>query len=98
MRTREQVEAWLEDRFPDGGQVMLADGLEDAFLGIVERYGEPPVAAYDKAKVLDIFRRRDGMTPEDAQEFFDFNVIGAGVGPLTPVFLTRATFTKGLVS
>ena len=31
----------------------------------------------------------------DAEEFFEFNVIGACVGPKTPLFLTRDCFDAG---
>ena len=32
---------------------------------------------------------RDGMSYEDAIEFFDFNMIGAWVGEFTPIFIRR---------
>jgi hypothetical protein len=34
-----------------------------------------------------ILIERDGMTDEEAMEYFDFNVQGAWVGESTPVFL-----------
>ena len=69
-------------------EALLADGFDEAFLGMVERYGiSAPVALYDKEKCLQILVDRDGMTYEEAVEFFDFNVIGAWVGEFTPYFL-----------
>jgi hypothetical protein len=35
---------------------------------------------------------RDGMSWEEAQEFFDFNIKGAWVGPNTPVFVQDELF------
>ena len=67
--------------------ILLADGLDDALLGIVERKGSPPVALYDQRKCLAVFMERDGMSQEEAQEFFDFNVVDAYVGDRTPAFL-----------
>ena len=46
-----------------------------------------PVAVYDKEKCLEILTERDGMSWEEAVEYFDFNVAGAWVGESTPVFL-----------
>jgi hypothetical protein len=31
---------------------------------------------------------RDGMERDEAEEFFDFNIEGAYVGPETPVFIS----------
>jgi len=67
---------------------LLADGLEDALIGIVERFGQPPLALYDREKCIQIFMDRDGMTWQDAEEFFQLNVIGAWVGNGTPAFAT----------
>lgn len=68
------------------GEALLADGFEGALIGIVERFGMDPIALYDKEACLDILIKRDRMTPEDAAEYFDFNVIGAWMGNGTPAF------------
>ena len=44
-----------------------------------------PVVTYDYRKVIDIFA--EDMSHEEAQEYFDFNVIGAWVGEGTPIFI-----------
>ena len=67
-------------------KAVLCDGLEDALVGIATRFGMEPVAAYDRAKIIDIYVKRDGMTHDEAEEFFEFNVIGAYVDHV-PVFL-----------
>lgn len=76
---------WPEDEELD--DVLLCDGLEDAFVGLVERFGQEPIACYDLDRVLDGYVERDGMTWEEAQEFFSFNVIGGWVGERTPCFI-----------
>ena len=82
--TREEI----EELVGDDEEVLLADGFEDAFLGLAERCGSEPVAVYDYAKAVRILMDRDGMTEEDAEEWMGFNVLGAYVGPQTPWFLT----------
>jgi len=76
--------------------MLLADGLEDAFVGVCERFGFPePVAAYDRDKCIEILMR-DGGTREDAEEYFYFNTIGAWVGEQTPVFVRMVTLKEAI--
>jgi len=69
--------------------ILLADGFDFAFLGIAERCGSPPVAVYDRDACIRLLVSRDGMTPEEAEEYFEYNVVGAYVGEQTPWFLTK---------
>ena len=68
-------------------ELLTADGLDDAIIGIGSRCGQLPVVVYDSAKVIDILIERDGMSHEEAEEFFSFNIEGAWVGEQTPVWL-----------
>ena len=78
-----------------GAGLLLATGFEDAFLGIGSRFGwHEPVAVYDHGRCLQILEERDGMTPEGAVEFFDFNVLGAWVGEQTPMFVAVASLAE----
>lgn len=82
------IEAFIEDQVGDDQQVLLADGLEDAFVGIGSAFNAVPVAIYNKDKVIEILMTRDGMTIDEAYEFFDFNIAGAYVGESTPIFMS----------
>ena len=53
----------------------------------------PPIACYDKDKVIARLRD-DGMNWEEAVEFFEFNQLGAWMGEKTPCFLTLGKTTK----
>ena len=68
-------------------EALLADGFEDAFVGLARRCGQPTLAAYSVPKALRVLMDRDGMSEEDAVEFFEFNVVGAWAGPHTPIWL-----------
>jgi hypothetical protein len=59
--------------------------FDEAILGVAERFGMDPVVAYDRSRVIDIYAR--DMTREEAEEFFEFNTIGAWLGDATPVFI-----------
>lgn len=67
--------------------VLLADGFEHCFVGLGQQFSSPPVAVYDRDACVALLMARDGMSAEDAEEFFAFNVAGAYVGPQTPMFL-----------
>ena len=68
---------------------MTADGFDDAIIGIGSRCGQPDLIVYDVDKCLDILVDGDGMSYEEAQEYFSFNVEGAWVGEGTPIWLHR---------
>ena len=61
-----------------------ADGLEDALIGTGWQFIQA-LMVYSVKKVLEILMTRDGMSYEEAREFFEFNIVGAYVGPGTPV-------------
>ena len=67
-------------------EIMLADGFDEAFIGVGYHFNKT-LAVYDKQRCLQVLVDRDGMTHDEANEYFEFNVIGAYVGPLTPVFM-----------
>jgi hypothetical protein len=60
---------------------------DQAIIGVMERAGGSPVIAYDTQKILDILVR--SMPMEDAQEFFEYNILGAYMGDRTPVYITK---------
>jgi len=70
-------------------EAMLADGFDNAILGVCVQFGSEPVAAYDFNKCVEILMERDGMEREEAIDFINFNVVGAYVGLNTPVFIMR---------
>ena len=68
---------------------VLADGFEPAFVGLAVRFDwDRPVAVYDREACIRVLVERDGMTHEDAVEFFNFNTLGSWVGEQTPIYVT----------
>lgn len=84
--TRDQIDSLADDH--DIEDALLADGFEDAFIGFAERCGAGPVAVYDYANAVKVLVDRDGMSEEEAEEYLQFNVLGAYVGEQTPWFVT----------
>ena len=65
----------------------FADGFNEAFIGYAER-GATRIALYDTRKCVAILCERDGMSPDDALDFFYYNVVPAWVGDETPGYVT----------
>ena len=66
--------------------VIVADGFEDALIGVGQQFNKA-MAVYDRQKSIEILMERDGMSDEEAVEYFEYNVTGAWVGEYTPIFL-----------
>ncbi len=71
-------------------EALIMDGFDDCVVGILERFGiDQPIVVYDREKVIAKLIDRDGMTHEEALEFYYFNQVGAWVGEKTPAFLIK---------
>jgi hypothetical protein len=85
---RDGISNYIEDNYPEYiNDILLADGFEEAFIGVAESFDDAPRACYDSAKCIDILIKRDGMDCGEAVEYFEFNVRGAYLGEYTPVFI-----------
>lgn len=72
--------------------VLTLDGFEDCVVGITlyagwEGYVEER-SVYDAGMIIEKLESQ-GLSYEDAIEYFEFNVIGAYLGPKTPIFINR---------
>ncbi len=82
----DDVRAWIAEH---NEEALLADGFEDAIIGIAERCSKQPLVVYDAEKCIKILMERDGMEEDEAAEFFQFNTLGAWMGEHTPLFLWK---------
>jgi hypothetical protein len=73
------------DQFAEGA--IILDGLDDAIIGIVEEFGNGPRILYSKQKILTILCERDLMTMSEAEEFYDYNILGLYAGEQNAIFL-----------
>lgn len=77
----------LIDIFPDE-EFLIAEGFDDAIIGVTEDITNNVFKiVYSKVKCIEILIDRDGMSMEDAEEFFEFNVKGAYMGDKTPIWV-----------
>ena len=95
MKKEEIIEDIIEIEGEDN-EILLADGFEDAYMGLARQFTKTPLAIYDRNKCIDILVNRDGMSEEEAEEYFQYNVEGAWVGENTPMFLQPLKLTEEL--
>jgi hypothetical protein len=69
--------------------LFLDSQFDKAIVGHFGRCGQPTVVAYDVEKVVKVLIDKDGMSREEAEEFFSFNMEGAWMGTGTPAFVYR---------
>jgi hypothetical protein len=82
--TGKEIRAYIDETVD---RVLVMDGYDDCILGLCERFGQETIVAYDYEKVI-AQHMADGMDRDEAEEFLSFNQLGAGMGELTPCFIT----------
>lgn len=66
--------------------MLKIDGRDNAIVGVIERAGQETILCYDKHTIIE--NLMVDMSEEDALEYYNFNILGAWMGELTPCFLT----------
>lgn len=85
MMTPKEIELMLEEENPEA---LLLDGYESALIGVARRCGQPMLAVYDEDRIIQALIER-GLDMLEAVDFYEHNVVGAWVGPMTPIILAR---------
>ena len=85
-KAKQDIEDYCLNFFDDS--IITADGFELAFLGCGYSFNGS-YAIYSLSNCLEILMQRDEMTYDEAEEFFEYNVIGSFVGDRMPVFLLQ---------
>ena len=66
---------------------IILDGLDSAIIGVIEEFGRDNRILYSKNKILEILSQRNGISWSEAEEFYDYNILGLYAGEQNPVFL-----------
>lgn len=83
-KAKQNIQDYCNSHFAES--IILANGFELAFLGCGYSF-VGAFAIYSFSNCIEILMQRDGMTYDEAEEFFEYNVIGSYVGDKMPVFL-----------
>ena len=65
------------------------DGFDNAIIGVGERNNTDSMIVYDYDKRVKVLVTRDDMSYEEAEEYIDFNIVGAWIGDTTPIIVTK---------
>ena len=68
-----------------GDEVLLVDGHDNAIIG-VSPGDDGYVAVYDREQIVENLCEQ-GMMLEEAQDFYEFNILGSNFGSKTPVYV-----------
>ena len=70
------------------------DGFDSAVIGVGERNNTDSMIVYDYNKMVNVLMTRDGMTYEEAEEYIDFNIVGAWIGDTTPIIVNKKSMEQ----
>jgi hypothetical protein len=81
--------------------MVVFDGFDDCVIGYSEVWGTDGQKVtriiYEGRKMIRKLMSQ-GMSEEEAWEYFQFNIDGAYVGPLTPIILHKSSLAEILAS
>ena len=68
----------------------INDGFEEAFVGMVERYGQLPQACYDYEKCVDVLAERFEVPRIEAKSVFQKEMVNKWFGLNAPYYIYKA--------
>jgi hypothetical protein len=72
---------------------LKADGFDDCFMGVGFSFGRHGVLVYDETKVIENLVKQ-GMTEEEAYEYYEYNILGACLGDNMPIFMRQCSMNE----
>lgn len=86
MNRREQ----LIDQYLDGEELFLfldPEYFDEAIIGVAQNAQGMVAVAYSEPKIIELLIRHDKMDPDEAVEWFQFNILGSYLGENTPLYI-----------
>ena len=77
----------------ENSKALVYDGMDNALIGVYrgdlarQDMQEASIAVYSFVKFIQRYIDRDGMSEEEAIEFFDYNVAGGYIGKYQPLII-----------
>jgi len=82
-KRKKRLEELKETIVQHNPEALFADGHDHAIMG----YATDGRVIYSVNQIIKGLTKRDGMTAEEADEFFSFNIECAYVGDYTPIYM-----------
>lgn len=69
--------------------ILLADGLEEAFIGLTYRESEhgTQVAVYGVNSCINTLKQKNKWSGEEAEDYFNYNIQCLYAGEYSPIFI-----------
>ena len=67
-------------------KLLFMDGFDDCILGLAHTFNGHPVVAYDGNRIVYSLMAK-GMTEDEAEEYYSFNIECSYVGEYTPIII-----------
>jgi hypothetical protein len=85
LKKRQQI----ADNYVGGEELLFMDQeyFDEAIIGVATNALGMMAVAYSEPRIIEILIKHDRMTPDEAMEHYQFNILGAYVGENTPVFI-----------
>ena len=81
-----KIEEFLDYMAELNSEASYPTGFEEAIIGYVERIGSEPLIVLDRGKCIEILMK--DMSQDEAEEYFNYNLLYCWVGEGTPVFFS----------
>lgn len=72
-------------------ELMKIEGLDDAIVGVASRGGGEDFLVYSRDLCLEILMKNHSWSYEDAQDYFEHNILSTWVGETTPAIMEEWT-------
>jgi predicted ThiF/HesA family dinucleotide-utilizing enzyme len=80
-----EILCYIEEQHPNA---IIATGFDESLFGVAKKSKDNNwVAVYNMDSIIDSIMKENDISEEEAIEFYEFNISGAYVGPMTPMFL-----------
>jgi hypothetical protein len=85
LKKRQQI----ADNYVGGDELLFMEQeyFDEAIIGVATSSLGMMAVAYSEPRIIELLIKHDRMTPEEAMEHYQFNILGAYVGENTPVFI-----------
>lgn len=70
-----------------GDSAIIIDGYDDCIVGIGTAFGRGYFFIYSEPLIIQKLIKEDGMSIEEAIEFYEYNILGSYIGEEMPVFV-----------
>tara|TARA_R100000458_G_scaffold27715_2_gene25273 strand:- start:693 stop:1022 length:330 start_codon:yes stop_codon:yes gene_type:complete len=82
-----ELDPLIQERLSE--KAVILEGYNDCIIGIGSIFPHSySVLIYDVGKIIDSLVKKDGMSFEEAEEFFAYNIAGLFDGPGTPILMS----------